>query len=341
MAISSRKPQEKAVGFRSKPSGTTQAFFTANEKHNSPVCVFCKKEHLSLQCSNVTDVKERKAIILNPRVCVCCLKGGHRAKSCNRRCKKCGGLHHHTICLKNATPSKDVESNDNNIASVSATSKSRQNGLMVTASVLVYGEDRTKKTRITMLFDSGSQRSYVTEELKRKLHLPINSSETINLNTFGFDKCKKVKLDSVMVNVEVKDNEVIQVSALTQNVICTPVSTRVNVGQFPHLQGLELADCFENNNSKRIDMLIGLDSYFQFIHGDVIHGKLNEPVALKSKLGWILSGKVCSNKSYEISCVTTNLILEGFHDSSVEGLKDQEIHSTLKEFWRHEECGLI
>ena len=144
-----------------------------------------------------------------------------------------------------------------------------------------------------------------------------------------------------MVNVEVKDNEVIQVSALTHNVICTPVSTRVNVGQFPHLQGLELADCFENNNSKRIDMLIGLDSYFQFIHGDVIHGKLNEPVALKSKLCWILSGKVCSNKSYEISCVTTNLILEGFHDSSVEGLKDQEIHSTLKEFWRHEECGLI
>eukprot|EP00795_Rhopilema_esculentum_P007117 gene7116-12770_t len=174
----------------------------------------------------------------------------------------------------------------------------------MTASAYVYGEDSAKKTRITMLFDSGSQRSYVSEDLRNKLNLPADSSETINLNTFGTDKYTKVKVDSVVLNVEVENNEVIPVSALTHSVICTPVSSR-------------------------------------FIQGDVIRGNPNEPVALKGKLGWILSGNVCSNNAYELSCVSSNLILEGYPNENTETLNDQEINSTLKEFWRHEECGLL
>ena len=255
---------------------------------------------MSLNCSMITDIRERKAIILREGVCFCCLNKGHRATDCSKRCRKCGGQHHQTICFRIFSANKGTESEQDTTTSVSATKKSRINGLMMTASAFVYGEDSAKKTRITMLFDSGSQRSYV-------------SAKSVDINQ----------------------------SVLSPTALFAPLYPRALVGNFPHLQGLKLADCFETKHSKRIDMLIGLDSYFQFIQGDVIRGNPNEPVALNSKLGWILSSNVCSNNAYELSCVSSNLILEGYPNENTETLNDQEINSTLKDFWRHEECGLL
>ena len=111
---------------------------------------------------------------------------------------------------------------------------------------------------ITILFDSGSQRSYVSEELARQLTLDANAKETVNVNTFGSTKYNKLTLNSVVVNVEVGNNEIIPVNALTHKVICTSLTPRINVGNFSHLHGLLMADCFEDASPKRIDILIGL-----------------------------------------------------------------------------------
>ena len=92
---------------------------------------------------------------------------------------------------------------------------------MMTASAFVYGEDKSQRTKTTILFDSGSQRSYVSEKLARQLTLDAKAKETVNLNTFGSTKYSKLTLNSVIVNVEVENSEFIPVSALTHNVICT------------------------------------------------------------------------------------------------------------------------
>ena len=339
--VAASKPTEKSVPPRPKQiQGTTQSFITKEAK-GLPICVFCKEGHLPLNCSKITDLKERKARILESRVCFCCLKPGHQAKTCDKKCRKSEGHHHQTICLKNS-PRKETLPVESRVADpISASAKSKANVLMMTASAFVYGEDSSKKTRITILFDSGSQRNYVSEKLARKLNLEATTKETVNLNTFGSTKYNKLTLNSVIVNVVVENNETIPVTALTHNVICTPVSPRINVENFPHLYGPSLADCFEDHSSKSIDLLIGLDSYFSFIQGDVIRGKLREPVALRSKLGWIVSGCVNNNPSNTDSFSTMNLIVEGFDRVTRETPKDQEIVTTLKEFWEHEACGLF
>ena len=43
-------------------------------------------------------------------------------------------------------------------------------------------------------------------------------------------------------------------------------------------------------SSLNIDVLIGLDRYYNFIYGTLIRGKYNDPIALKSTLGWTISG---------------------------------------------------
>ena len=340
--VAASKPTEKPVSPRPRPKhvqGTTQSFMTKIDK-GSPKCVFCKEQHLSINCSKITDVKERKALIQEARVCFCCLKPGHQAKACDKKCRKCGGHHHQTICFKNSSPeSKPKESSETSSLSVSA--KSNETVLMMTASAYVHGTDINQRTKITILFDSGSQRSYVSEKLARQLTLDAKAKETVNLNTFGSTKYSKLTLNSVVVNVEVENNEIIPVNALTHNVICTPLSPRINVGHFSHLHGLSLADCFEDASPKRIDLLIGLDFYFNFIQGDVIHGKPKEPVALRSKLGWIVSGSLRNESSNSNSFSSTHLILEGFDRAASETFQENEIVSTLKEFWQHEACGLF
>ena len=52
-----------------------------------------------------------------------------------------------------------------------------------------------------------------------------------------------------------------------------------------HLQGLNIA----NSNSKTsfdVDLLVGLDFYYNFITGKVKRGQIGEPIAIESKLGW-------------------------------------------------------
>ena len=52
---------------------------------------------------------------------------------------------------------------------------------------------------------------------------------------------------------------------------------------------LKLADTSKNLN-KRIEILTGSDYYYSFVLREVLKGKVNEPVAINSLFGWILSG---------------------------------------------------
>ena len=73
--------------------------------------------------------------------------------------------------------------------------------------------------------------SYVTEELMKKLNLDIECNEMLNLNTFGSSKFAKV----VTFFVSLKDYDDVEESALTHKVICSPLRTRVDIGNHAHL----------------------------------------------------------------------------------------------------------
>ena len=70
--------------------------------------------------------------------------------------------------------------------------------------------------------------------------------------------------------------------------------------QYSHLQGLNLADK-STDGSKTIEVLLGLDHYFEFITGEVIKGKFGEPVALKSSFEYILSGQYKNHSAVNFS----------------------------------------
>ena len=330
-----RQPQQAQVN--RKQSIPTTKSFVANEQQGK--CYLCSKDHLTIKWEEITDVDQRKALLLKAKRCFKCLKVGHFAKDCDRKCKKCGKGHHQVIC--NKSEGDTTEAFDR---LVTATVKGKKEILLQTARAYSFGEDQSKKVAIDVLFDSGSQRSYVSGELKKKLSLNVENAETINLNTFGSDKYSKKKCEVVSINIEV-ENQAIPVRALSYPTICSPFSSRsLKVSDYPHLRRLKLADSVDSN-ARRVQLLIGADHYYDFVTGDVIKGT-SGPVAVSSKLGWLLSGPFSSPSNVETN-VNSHLVLDQFsipdsetneHENS--NSENVEITESLKQFWKQESMGL-
>ena len=97
---------------------------------------------------------------------------------------------------------------------------------------------------------------------------------------------------------------------------------------YAHLEGLELADepC---NSGSSIDLLIGLDYYWNFVTGEMKRGE-EGPIAINSKLGWLLSGPI--SETFDRSYIThSNLIIDG-PSSLFQPSQDDVLADTLKSF---------
>ena len=133
--------------------------------------------------------------------------------------------------------------------------------LLQTVTAVATNEDDTKMTKAKILFDSGSHRSYVTNDLKSRLNLKSYKIEMLNLNTFGEQKYRKQSCELLKVRlIKPGLNEEVEISALSFPVICSSLQSKVDINKFPQLETLELADDFSDGNNDSIDILIGSDN---------------------------------------------------------------------------------
>ena len=93
----------------------------------------------------------------------------------------------------NVSPTQDTTVNTIN------TVKGRQLVLLQTAKAEAMNGTNNKIENVRILFDNGSQRSYITDTLKTRLGLSPIKKEKLNLNTFGDSKFKTQKCDVVKV----------------------------------------------------------------------------------------------------------------------------------------------
>lgn len=312
-------------------------------------CVFCNSDHYSAACDQITDTAERRQILKREGRCFLCLRKNHRVSECKRskNCRSCGKKHHQSICFprekssalnnqtaqqrSSSTEIQDVEVVTTNIA------RSRTSIILQTARAFVRGKENDITISARILFDSGSQRSYITKALRDRLNIPRGKCETLHLNTFGGNAHRRQQCDVVELLLR-KNGEEISVNALTFPTICSKLPTSIEINRYPHLQSLQLADDFESQNGT-IDILIGSDYYWDFVTGNVVKGD-SGPVAVESKLGWILSGRA---ENYESNVDITNeesevnLILQS--EIGTNEIQDN-LKNILSQFWQTESIGI-
>ena len=335
---------------RTKPTASTLVASEQKSKNSFQIrCAFCDGHHYSASCSNVTNIDARREKLKESGRCYSCLRKGHQSKNCTsqKKCRRCQGSHHQSICNQEAvtTVQETKESTATNAYSTTetttTTNPSKSTVLLQTARATARNGNLTMPVRI--LFDTGSQRSYIRNSVQSRLKLRPTDKETLHLNTFGDSRYKKQECEVYRLTIENRKatNEGAELTAIKFPTICSPLNSKINVN-YTHLDGLELADYHTDafNDGDDIDILIGADQYWNFVTGDIVRGD-DGPIAISSKLGWLLSGHLKTTEDNENNPTTNLLILAGerLDYSSTENDNDNLI-SSLKSFWNTESIGI-
>eukprot|EP00112_Aurelia_sp_Birch-Aquarium-sp1_P017158 Seg3959.1 transcript_id=Seg3959.1/GoldUCD/mRNA.D3Y31 product="ATP-dependent DNA helicase tlh1" protein_id=Seg3959.1/GoldUCD/D3Y31 len=325
-----------------------------NQSKFTPRCVFCEGEHPSHKCNVVTDHKARREIVKRKGRCYVCLKGGHPARRCisQGNCYKCRGRHNTTICesydrstqqQSGGRESRADRASNNTSAETQTTTNMHISGrnsvLLQTARADVSAPGTGGKTEnIRIIFDSGSQKTYINERIKKSLNLKVVGKDRLLIKTFGDETPCTKECEIVQIAVKSLDGMEIYVNAYVVPNICSPITNQVMsiaVENYDYLRDLRLADYLpgdELNADRPVDLLVGADTFWLFVEDGIIRGERNGPVAMKTKLGWVVSGPVQGVTSSQNShCFRV--------DVEVFDREEDPILNELHKFWETESVG--
>ena len=279
--VEAREASEAAKVSVVKMSSTRGNTRTPNSTANALVaesrniqCVYCKGNHFSASCQVVKTVEERKAILIRDGRCFVCLKPQHRAQNCdlNKKCRKCNRRHHQSLCNQSKKTNTENSEDQREVSSTNTSNsvKDKKTVLLQTTKAVACDMGELNKVTVRILFDSGSQQSYMTESLKHRLKLVAVKKEKLHLNTFRDDRFKSRECKVVRVKITKPSmNETIVIDVLSFPTICTPLPPMIKVDPYPCLRELESADDNRDKPSA-IDVLIGSDYCWTIVTGEVM-----------------------------------------------------------------------
>ncbi|UYV75619.1 hypothetical protein LAZ67_13000765, partial [Cordylochernes scorpioides] len=291
-------------------------------------CMLCQNSHLlsKYQLFRDKSLQERWRFVRDNGLCYNCLRSNHLVYACKLTavCGVCK-LRHHTLLHAFTSESHDsnslpgaihavessnanrvdssVRSNVNYLARLNAViqthsinhSSSSSQILLSTALIRVndlYGYSCMARA----LIDTGSQRTLITDSLRKTLNLPVNYSDA---SMYGIrDNCLEKPLGEMDITFSPHySNMLFTAKALILNKItCNLPNFVMERSRWPHLVGLRLADPTFDKPAP-IDIIIGSDIAPSLYTGQVRFKNEKCPTACNSKLGWLLSGKIMAQQS--------------------------------------------
>lgn len=305
--------------------------FTSKRMKLKP-CVFCQKQHMNEECRTVRTIDQRKKKL--GQRCYNCFSLKHQLTECpiKRNCFHCGeiGKHNRAICPKRYSYQEKGPRgmNTNIFSTLTATST-----ILQTAIVNARNEEGSKQKNCRILMDSGSQRTYVTQQVAKQLQLPIIEEQHLSVFTFGSKHPHEYDSPLVKLSILTKTETTIIIYANVVPTITQQVSyPEEELNQWK--DKILLAD--DGSLGDQVDILIGNDYYFTVINTD--RKQISDNLFLvNSQLGWIITGK----REFE---VIDNLTVNTYFQSSAEvklHKPDLPIDNiNLKNLWELECIGI-
>ena len=271
-------------------------------------CRFCDGYHWSDECPKYPTMESRKQRIKG--CCYICLRDGHNANECLKRDSKCYfskqiNHHHRSLCpqkfgtlthRESAKLADEMPTEDGLVNTENSLISSGEMVLMQTARANIKNTTDGFRQNIRLLLDAGSQRTYITESLAKKLSLKMGNTDEIMLVTFGSEKPKRIRSPTTKLDIVLKDGTILPINANVVPQIAGSIQRRpVNLKSFRNWDYLwgefPLADdLHKETESSSVEVLIGNDYYLDIILPQKIEVQAGLYM-LGSKLGWILSGR--------------------------------------------------
>lgn len=361
-ASDSTSSQRRHYG-RSQPTSPTSALFSQNSEPTSGLtCCYCEQAHASPNCTSVTTVSARKQILRTSGRCFNCLRKGHLGRNCRSpgRCQRCKAKHHTSICdleqrgvSQSPATNPPAKTSTNTSATLDPTAPTytptvathalcpdkRKTILLQTALCILHNPSNPSKSlEVRLLFDTGSQKSYITDRARSLLSLESTEEQHLSIATFGSTKEQTKVCPIVHVELQLRDAPPMSLALYSVPTICEPLvgqAIEACVMQNPRFMELDLADNADRASSLPVDLLIGSDYYWDLVTGGICRGR-GGLTAIHTKLGWVLSGPVPGQHSEGCSMnLTTTHVLCA--DTQI---TDAGLDAQLRSFWELESLGI-
>ncbi|VDN39480.1 unnamed protein product, partial [Gongylonema pulchrum] len=302
-------------------------------------CAFCKGQHWSNNCKKYDTYGKKVEQIRKLHVCFKCLKG-QTSRMCHKQqqCFHCKKPHNTAVCRNKqpvintsvaTSPTSTVPQN-----SGSSNRRTPQAQITVLLCKIIWvanPQDPDKKVEAAVFFDSGCQRSFITEELAEQLISAVR--RPIFIATFAEMQSKVYDSREVRVNLVLKSVQ----NAITA---CTMqfLAQKLLIAQISDREGQQLKQANLNVIQsaivcKKPQIVVDLEYYFSFIKGR--RTVLNPGFQLiDSAVGWMTAGEGAVNnitmktkKVLAQTAIIVNTVLDEQPD--------------VDQFWHLEALGLL
>lgn len=320
-------------------------------------CKLCCFPHLLHKCDKFLNmsVDDRWKYVKETKLCFNCLREKHRVNSCKftTTCRVCQRKHHTTLhSQSNQNPAQQNASSQEQQFCLTG-HMNNSNLILLSTAIVKVKNSQGQLVYCRALIDGGSQTSLITESCCKNLNLPLYESRNTIL---GLDN-KVAAVATKRVELEFSPHfsqDIFSVNALiVKNLTCSLPNFSIAEFDLPHIKGLQLADP-SFHVSRPVDIILGGDIFYDLIQYGKISGGPNQPSALNSKLGWLLSGRISTayqnenNSMYLINCHalvdSENLItkfweVESIPDGGSPSDEDQEVEKFYLEHTKRNSDG--
>ena len=240
----------------------------------------------------------------------------------------------------------DREPADNNETSLLSTNVQV---IMQTALVEVMDPAETQSQVTRILMDTGSQRTYVTEEVTTQPNVQPEGQKKLSIYTFGANKPKEIVTLVVTLVLKAKEGNTVLIKASVVLKISGEIQRRPIqlTNEFMIQRKYKLADTLPKAmESSTLGLLIGNDYHNDIMSSEKV--KIEEGLYIvKSKFGWVISGRTTNQRNERhqenimfIMTHSSSNILPTMHSlASVE--PTSHVPPDIDEFWRLETIGIM
>ncbi|XP_044761461.1 uncharacterized protein LOC123318758 [Coccinella septempunctata] len=303
------------VTAQSKPSPSLNSSKSASS--NTPIskvssmpsstCDDCGHDHFIADCPRFSkrSPQEKADVVLHRILCSNCL-GRHHRHPCRttKICKICGSRHHtllHDAPLSSKPHCKVPPVPPRVLPQSALTSQKsaqrelpqpRLNTLLATA--IAHLITSTGSHTVRLLIDSGSELTFISQDLARKLNISRRKSHVVIVGIHG--KTSKTQGSLALTLKSTYDHQTINIDAhILSSSFSNLPSFYTCFQQSLHLQHLKLADP-EYHISRAIDIILGADVYGSVVLPQMKKGPPSSPIAQLSIFGWLILGPVCQEQ---------------------------------------------
>ncbi|XP_062703670.1 uncharacterized protein LOC115259000 [Aedes albopictus] len=338
------------------PRQSNHALVSKRQVHVTDGCVVCKGGcKRTSTCKQFLELsrESRWAIVREFRLCRSCLrrhKGGCDAKPCGRN--GCTYKHHELLHndqnfkqsanqTTHIPPTPQVQALRQEESSPEVTTHGCNTHQMKSSAVLfrylpVILKGPQGSIHTYAFLDEGSHLSLIDQELADELKLNGTNMPLCLRWTGGTQRCEKdslsVTLDISGTSETAKNFQLVGVRTVEE--LMLPQQT-LNVDElkhrYPHLKGLPIDSYYD----ARPRILIGMKHVQVSLVLKSREGSIGDPVAVKTRLGWI----VCGGGNAEDD-ESDNLVHYTFHVCSCERRTEDELHQTVKKHFALDSLGI-